>query len=41
MEAGKKTKVSGTKSGVGGATKTTMSFSGFTKSGKIRGRSNG
>lgn len=32
---------SGTKSGVGGATKTTATVPGFTASGKIRGRSNG
>jgi hypothetical protein len=35
------TKVSGTKAGVNGATKTTMTSPGITKSGNISGRSNG
>jgi hypothetical protein len=35
------TRVSGTRAGVSGATKTTMTSPGITKSGKISGRSGG
>jgi hypothetical protein len=42
MAAPKKPSItSGTKASVGNATKTTMRNPGFTKSGMIRGRSNG